>query len=91
VAAGGHGRQTRVLPFAAREQVADRIDAHAAAGFLHPAHEELAALAVEVGQCESADAALVGGAELGELHQRIPESLWVDRELGGAAGRKGHG
>ncbi|MNT30515.1 hypothetical protein D3C72_1663130 [compost metagenome] len=77
VTAGGDGWQRVVAARAAREDVADGVHAHLAAGLARPAREEVAALAVQVGERDAAHAALLGGAELRELHQRVPEALAV--------------
>ncbi|MNP37646.1 hypothetical protein D3C76_1311050 [compost metagenome] len=69
VAAGHDGRQGRVAPGAAGEDVADGVDADRAAGLFAPVYEQVASLAVEVGQGQAAYAALGGGAELGQVHQ----------------------
>jgi hypothetical protein len=67
-------RRAKMLPIC--------VHAHLAAGLARPAREKVAALAVEVGQRDAADAALLGGAERRQFHQRVPEALAVDAELG---------
>ncbi|MNO56118.1 hypothetical protein D3C76_466260 [compost metagenome] len=79
VAAGHHWRQGWVAPGAAGEDVADGVDADRAAGIFAPAHEQVAGLAVEVGQGQAAYATLGGGAEPGQVHQRLPEAIAVDQ------------
>ncbi|MOA57303.1 hypothetical protein D3C78_1814590 [compost metagenome] len=69
MAAGHDRRQGRVSPWAAGKDVADGVDADGAAGLGAPAHEQVAGLAVEVGQRQAAHATLRGGAELGQVHQ----------------------
>ena len=71
MAAGHHRRQGGVAPWAAGEDIADAIDRHGAAGLLAPAHEQVAGLAVEVGQGQAADPAFDGGPELRQLRARL--------------------
>ena len=67
---------------AAREDVADRVDADRAAGLLRPRDEQVACLPVEIGERETAHAALVGRADLREVHQAVPETRTVDAQTG---------
>ncbi|MNM79209.1 hypothetical protein D3C81_911360 [compost metagenome] len=83
MAAGHHRWQRGVAPGPAGEDVADRIDTNAAPGRFAPGHEQVASLAVEVGQRQAADAALGGGAEAREVHQRLPQTRAVDVPFGG--------
>ena len=69
VAAGHHRRRVRVGAGATREDVADGIDTDRAALGLAPLNEEVARLAVQLGQCLAVDAALGRGAQLGQGHQ----------------------
>ena len=75
VAAGDDRRQGVVPAGPAREDVAHGIDLDAAARLLAPADEEVAGLAVQLGEREPAHPALVGGADPGQLHQGIPQPL----------------
>eukprot|EP01132_Coremiostelium_polycephalum_P017658 gene17657-biopygen9358 len=83
MAAGHHRRQLGIAPGPAGEDIADAIDGHGTARFLAPLHKQVAGLAVEVGQGQAADAALGGGAELGEFHQGQPQTIAVDVLMGG--------
>ncbi|MNH32360.1 hypothetical protein D3C79_927970 [compost metagenome] len=78
MAAGHHRRQLGVTARAAGEYVADGVDADRATGRLAPLHEQIAGLAVEVGQGQAADTALGSGAEPGQVHQRLPQAGAVD-------------
>ena len=81
MAAGHHRRARVVLARAAGEDVADAVDAHRAAGGLAPADEQVAALPVEVGEREPTHAALLGRADLRQLHQGLPQSVAVYRQV----------
>ncbi len=78
--AAGHDRgQGGVTPGAACKDIPDGVDTDAAPGRLAPVHEQVAGLAVEVGERQAAHAAFDGGAELGEVHQRLPQAVAVDQ------------
>ena len=94
MAAGHHWRQLGVAPGAAGEDVADRVDAHRATGCFAPLHEQVAGLAIKIGQRQAAYAALGRGAEAGQIHQRLPQAVAVDVALAGLQdflGGDGHG
>ena len=75
----GHDRQRiGVASRAAHEHVAHLIDADRAARFLRPADDQVASLLVEVGQRETADAALRRRADFRHRHQAVPQTLAVD-------------
>ena len=80
MATGDDGGQGVVQASAAREQVADGVNADCASSGTRLGNEEIAALAVELGECEAADAALGCRADRGQTHQRIPETLPVDAQ-----------
>src|SRR5262245_13668712 len=80
MAASDDGRQSIVLPRPARKDVADAVDRDGTARLLAPADEQVTGLAIELGERQSAHAALWRSADLGKLHQRIPEPVRVDRE-----------
>ena len=77
VAAGHHWRQVVLASRATRKNIADGVDADGAAGGPQPAANEIAALAVPVGQRNAAHAAFRGGADSREIHERLPEALAV--------------
>ena len=81
MAAGHHGRQGRVGTGAAREDVTHLIHLDRAAGFLCPAHEQVAALAVHVAQGHAADAAARRGADARQGHQRFPQAGAVNPQV----------
>ena len=83
VAAGHHRRQVVAQTRAAREDIADRVDPHAAADLLRPRDKQVACLAVQFRQCEPAHTALVGGADLREFHETVPEPGAIDSQIGG--------
>ena len=60
----------------AREDVAHAVDGNRAAGLLRPGHEQVAPLAVEVGQRQAAHAALgvapICAIAISESHRRAP-------------------
>jgi hypothetical protein len=90
VAAARDGRKGRVAPRAAHEDVANLVDGDRQARGLRPAYDEVAPLAVEVGEGQTTDAALRGRADARELHQGGPETVAVDAE-GGVLGVHGGG
>ncbi|MNI32262.1 hypothetical protein D3C73_861690 [compost metagenome] len=69
VAAGHDGGQVVVAARAAREDIADGVHAHVTAGLLYPAHEQVAPLAIQVGQGQAAHAAFFRTAYLRQIHQ----------------------
>jgi hypothetical protein len=81
MAAGDDRRLGIVLARSPREDIANRINADRAAGILAPADEQVAALAVEIGEGEAADAAFLGGADFRQLHQALPQPLAIDLEV----------
>ncbi|CFP00311.1 Uncharacterised protein [Bordetella pertussis] len=85
VAAGGHAGQFRTRAGPAAEDVADLVDGDFQARFAHPAHQQVAALAVQFGQRQAAIAALGRGADFRQLHERVPQALAVDRKCGGSS------
>lgn len=82
MAARHHRRKIVTRARTAREDVADRIHAHGAADFLCPRDKKIAALLVELRQCETAHAALLRRADAREFHQTIPETRTVDAQSG---------
>ena len=84
--AGHHRRLGRIAALAAGEDVAELVDLDGAARRLGPAHEEIAALAVEIGERDAADAALLRAADLGQLHQARPQAVGVDLQVGAVGG-----
>ena len=81
VAAGHHRRQCIVAAGPAQEAVANLVDGHRHAGFDRPAADQVAALLVQVGQGQAADAALGRGADLREFHQRVPQPGAIDAQV----------
>ena len=81
------GGSARVLARAPHEDVADLVDGDGHAGLLGPADDEVAALPIEIGQREAANAALRGRADARELHERAPETVTVDGSFDAAVGR----
>ena len=93
VAAGHDRRQGIVAAGAAHEAVADLVNGDGHAGIPGPASDAIPALLVQVGQRQAADAALGGGADLGEFHERGPKPFAVDAqafEVGIGGGRSAH-
>ncbi|MCY1221149.1 hypothetical protein D9M72_331930 [compost metagenome] len=80
MAARHDGGQVVAQPRAAHEDIADGVHAHAAAQVAGPGADQVAPLAVQVGQGQPAHAAFVGAADAGQFHQRIPEALAVDAD-----------
>ncbi|KAG1240192.1 hypothetical protein G6F68_017901 [Rhizopus microsporus] len=71
-------RKIVVAPGAAREDVAHLVHSHAEARVAHPSRHQVAALAIQGGQCQAAVAALGRGANLRQVHQRLPQPLPID-------------
>jgi hypothetical protein len=88
MAAGHHHRPAVVAARPPREDVADRVDAHGAAGVAAPAHEQVARAPVVVVERQALDAAAGGGADLGQRHQAGPQPRAVDARA--RQGRFGH-
>jgi hypothetical protein len=82
MAAGHDRRLRRVLALAAGKNVAELVDLDRAAGFLGPAHEQVAADLVQVGQRDPAHAAFFRAANLAQLHQARPQAVGIDAEIG---------
>ena len=70
------------MPGRRAEHVADLVDRDRAAKRLALRLEPVAHLPIEVGQGEPADAALGRAADLRCFHQRVPQPLRVDGEIG---------
>ncbi|MNX90098.1 hypothetical protein D3C86_1221330 [compost metagenome] len=82
--AAGHDRwQVRIAARTAGENVAHGVDADGASGLLTPVDEDVPRLTVEIGQGQATDASLDRGAELGQLHERLPQAIAVDVLMGG--------
>ena len=81
MAAGHHGRAFGVASLAAREDVAGLVHPYGAARLLAPAHEEIPAVPVEIGEGETTHPALLGGADLRKLHEAFPQSRAVNLEV----------
>jgi hypothetical protein len=82
VAAGHHRRQRRVQPGAGGDHVADPVDADRQPQVPHPAHHQLAAAGVLVGQRQPAVAAVARVAHLGQGHQVGQQALDLDLHPG---------
>src|SRR5690606_41539261 len=67
----------------ASEDAAHAIDRHGQASLFAPAYEQVAHLAVAVGQALPIVAALEPGADLRHLHMCVPQPGRVDVEVGG--------
>jgi hypothetical protein len=86
VAAGHDGRGARVPPGPGGDDVADPVDPHIEAEVAHPAHDQLAAAGVVVGERQPAVAAVAGvahrgqGLEVGQQPRTVDRDL-VDRDL----------
>ncbi len=68
MAAGDDGRQAGVAAFPAHKYIAYFIDGDAHPGLPRPAYYLVPPLAVEVGEGQTAAAALRRGADLREIH-----------------------
>ena len=63
------------------EHVAHLVDFDRAAFLFAPSAKQFAALLVEVGEGEALASALGRGADLGHLHQRVPQALSIDAHV----------
>src|SRR5262249_6944782 len=72
------GREVVVGAGPAREDVADAVDRHGAAGLGTPGDEEVAHLLVGVGEGQTPEAAGLAGADLAGAHDGGPEPRGVD-------------
>ena len=63
------------------EHGAHLVDAHFEPGLVAPPLEEMPALAVLVGECLAIVAPGDAGADLRHLHQRIPQTVWIDSQI----------
>jgi len=78
-----HGDRRRVAAAGPqREHVADAVDGDRAARVAQPARDEVAPLAVEIGERQSPHTALLGGADRGEAHQAVPQAVCVHAQTG---------
>ena len=89
----GHDRRIPRRTSHSAHDVADGVDRDRQAQVPHPGHDQVAALAVVVGQGEAAAATVAGGAE---LRQRVQTSgqagmVGVERGRGGASHRPERG
>src|SRR5699024_4301822 len=97
---GGHGVDVRadedrvelgVLPFSASEDRAHLIDGDLEAELLHPRTQQFATGPVLIGQRLAVDADEAGrliviGADRGELHEIVPQTICVDGQFRGRIG-----
>ena len=81
VAAGGHGGQVVLGAGAAREEVADGVAPQGAPKFSGPGGEELAALAVQVGQGDAAHPPARRRTDGGQRHEALPQAGAVDAQM----------
>jgi hypothetical protein len=85
VRAGEHGREGRIGPRPHADDVADGVDGHGEAEVVHPADDEVAALAVGVGERQAGAAVLavgpLDGADLPQLDEPRPQPLAVHPEV----------
>ena len=88
VTAGHHRRQVRAFAGTAREDRAHGIDAHAQPRRLAPRDEQIATVAVEIGEREAIDPALGRRADFRHLQNTLPETFAVYPEIGRRAGRR---
>ncbi|MNJ33030.1 hypothetical protein D3C77_277090 [compost metagenome] len=79
---GHHRRQLRVASRTAGEDVANAVNGDGTTGLLGPFDEQVAGLAIKVGQRQAAHPAFDRGAEPGQVHQRLPQAFAVDMPLG---------
>src|SRR5581483_4813390 len=79
-----------IAALATGEDIAELVDLDGGAGFPGPAHEEVAALSVEVGQRDAAHPAFLRGADAGQFHQAQPQPVGVDPEIGAVGGLHGN-
>jgi len=91
VAAGHDGRQIGVAPRAAHEHIANLVHRHRHARFAAPLGDQVAPLAVQVAQGQAAHPAFGGGANLGQRHQGVPQSLVIDAQIGQGMWGQFHG
>src|SRR5690606_32927928 len=52
------------------------------AGLFHPTHHQVASLAIQFGERKPTVPSLGGGADLCQLHQRLPQTLAIDGDSG---------
>ena len=80
MASGEHDRPRRIAARPYREDIAGAVDFDARARLAQPAHHQIAALPVEIGERESPHAAPGRRTDGRELHQRLPQALAVDAQ-----------
>ena len=80
-------QRVRIGAGARHEHGAHPVDAHGKARRIAPALEEFAAFPVGIGQRLAVVAAGDAGADLRHLHQRIPQTVWIDSQI---LARRGH-
>ena len=85
VAARGHRGQAVIRAGTARKQVADGVAPQGAAQLGRPGGEELAALAVQVGQGNATHAAARCGADGRQRHQALPQARTVHMQRRGGS------
>ena len=71
----------RVRPFAPREHITHLIQPHGTTRCLAPALEQVAAFAVFISDGLAVITACDTGADLGHLHQAVPQAIRVDFEV----------
>ena len=81
MAARGHGAGLWVGACATAKYIANGIDAHFQTCILEPLHDQIAAAPVFIGQGDAADAAFGGGANLAQVHQRLPQAFAINAQV----------
>ena len=81
MAADIDGKCIRILAGAGSEHGAHAVDAHRQARRLAPALEQVAAFSILIRQCAAIIAAGDAGADLRHVHQTVPQTVAVDRQV----------
>ena len=91
VAAGRDRRDVRVHTSTAGVNISDRVPAHRTAGLPTPSDEQVAALAVEIAECQATAATLRQGADRTHRIEAAPQAMFVDpHPLSPSVGRRWH-
>jgi len=82
MASCGDRCEIRVVPRPTAEDISDLVYAYAQAGIFHPTDNQIPGFAVQWRERQAAIPAFRGGADCGEVHQRLPQPWSIDFQGG---------
>jgi hypothetical protein len=78
VASGLNWRKIRITSFPSCKDISHLIDGYRASDFFAPGLEKVPSLTIQVGECEPAGPAFIGGTDFCHFHQALPKPGSID-------------